>query len=120
METYAVAIPAIGIHIAVMYIHVCICSSCPVVQTVELKTTPIPFCFHSMYSSDIRGVCQSRKTITFITEKTQKKKTQWKTDASNALEALSFHGQQSPGKAVLGEFQGNLDLSKPNGSDHLP
>ena len=56
----------------------------------------------------------------FITEKTQKKKTQWKTDASNALEALSFHGQQSPGKAVLGEFQGNLDLSKPNGSDHLP
>ena len=63
METYAVAIPAICIHIAVMYIHVCRCSSCPVVQTVELKTTPIPFYFHSMYSSDNRGVCQSRKTI---------------------------------------------------------
>ena len=26
METYAVAIPAIDVHIAVMYIHVCICS----------------------------------------------------------------------------------------------
>jgi hypothetical protein len=63
METYAVAIPAIGTYIAVMYIHVCRCSSCPVVQTVELKTTPIPFYFHSMYSSDNRGVCQSRKTI---------------------------------------------------------
>ena len=65
METYAVAIPAIDTYIAVMYIHVCRCSSCPVVQTVELKTTPIPFYLQSMYSSDIRGVCQSRKTIRF-------------------------------------------------------
>ena len=61
METYAVAIPAIDVYIAVMYIHVCRCSSCPVVQTVELKTTPIPFCLQSAYSFDIRGVCQSRK-----------------------------------------------------------
>ena len=54
---------AIHVHIAVMYIHVCSCSSCPDVQLAELKTTPIPFYFHSMYSIDIRGVCQSRKTI---------------------------------------------------------
>ena len=51
METYAVAIPAIDTYIAVMYIHVCRCSSCPVVQTVELKTTPIPFYLQGMYSS---------------------------------------------------------------------
>ena len=63
MEICVSAIPAMCIHIAVMYIHVCICSSCPVVQTVELKTTPILFYFQSMYSSDIQGVCQSRKTI---------------------------------------------------------
>ena len=65
MEIYVVAILAIDAYIAVMYIHVCRRSSCPVVQTVELKTTPIPFYLQSMYSSDIRGVCQSRKTITF-------------------------------------------------------
>ena len=40
MEIYVVAIPAIDVYIAVMYIHVCRCSSCPVVQTVELKITP--------------------------------------------------------------------------------
>ena len=67
------------------------------------------------------GICNPRnqKSSTqiygqsFNTEKTQKKKTQWKTDASNALEALFFHGQHSPGRAVPGESQGNLDLSKP-------
>ena len=48
----------------------------------------------------------------FITEKTQKNRTQWKIDASNAVEALFFYGQQSPRKAVPGESQGNLDLSK--------
>ena len=76
------------------------------------------------------GICSPRnqKSPTqiygqsFTTEKIQKKKkkTQWKTDASNALEALFFHGQQSPGKAVTGEPQGNSDLSKPNGPEHLP
>ena len=55
----------------------------------------------------------------FITEKVHKKKTQWKIDASNALEALFFHGQQSPGKAVPGESQGNLDLSKPRWNIYL-
>ena len=47
------------------------------------------------------GICSPRnhKSLTqtygqsFITEKVQKKKTQWKIDASNTLEALFFHGQ---------------------------
>ena len=84
-----------------------------------------------MRSGGQTGICNPRnqKSPTqiygqsFTTEKIQKKKkkkTQWKTDASNALEALFFHGQQSPGKAVTGEPQGNLDLSKPNGPEHLP